>query len=403
MLKKQCRITLRAQLCLLFVAFFACAFLPVMAQEEENTNANALLARLIAGNERFVTGHLKAKHYQAERAALAGGQHPYAIVLACADSRVPPEILFDESLGRLFVIRAAGHVVDPVILGSIEYAVEHLHVNLLIVLGHDSCGAVKATISGGEFTPNIRSLISSIKPAVDITLAHGADEKHLLEMSIKENVRLQMQKSVLQSELISNEIYHKRLTMIGGVYHLATGRVEIVSADIAVERTEPLAEAGKEEAETAPAAKPAEKHNAKEAEREVKKEAAEPSKAPKAAPKANEEKKPTGKEEKMPKGKAAPEKTKKHVIFDGKTDFMSALLGAYENKQGLMVTKTTLMRDMNDHCFTEDCRSLPAGAIVKLEIPQILSIMGRPQLKVRYKGQSFYISAEKEFLEVLRQ
>jgi carbonic anhydrase len=118
------------------------------------------LATLMAGNKRFIAGSLKARDYLAERPQLVRDQHPYAIILTCADSRLSPEIIFDESMGRLFVVRTAGHVVDPVALGSIEYAVEHLHVPLLFVLGHDSCGAVKATISGGDATPNIRALLT---------------------------------------------------------------------------------------------------------------------------------------------------------------------------------------------------------------------------------------------------
>ncbi len=115
-----------------------------------------------------------------ERPELAEGQHPYAIVLACADSRVAPELIFDESLGKLFVVRVAGNVADPVVLGSIEYAVEHLHANLLMVLGHENCGAVKATIGGGAFPPNIEALIKRITPAVDKVRVQRLDEKMVL-------------------------------------------------------------------------------------------------------------------------------------------------------------------------------------------------------------------------------
>src|SRR4030095_8217804 len=117
------------------------------------------------------------------------------------DSRLSPEIIFDESQGRLFVIRTAGHVVDPVALGSIEYAVEHLHVNLLLILGHESCGAVKATISGGEAPPNIKALLNRIKPAVDKVRAEGIAESELLKAAVRENVRYQMQKSIFESEV----------------------------------------------------------------------------------------------------------------------------------------------------------------------------------------------------------
>ncbi|MBK7258284.1 MAG: hypothetical protein IPI01_10895 [Ignavibacteriae bacterium] len=108
------------------------------------------VARLLNGNRRFVEGRTAARDFVHERPALTAGQHPYAIILTCSDSRVPPELLFDESLGQLFVVRDAGNVVDSVVLGSIEYAAEHLHAGLLIVLGHEACGAVNATIKGGD-------------------------------------------------------------------------------------------------------------------------------------------------------------------------------------------------------------------------------------------------------------
>ena len=126
------------------------------------------LERLLAGNQRYVAARQKyPDQTAARRAELSGGQHPFAIVLGCADSRVPPEVIFDQGLGDLFVVRVAGNVVDDVVLGSIEYAAAHLHTSLVVVLGHSKCGAVGATIAGGELEGHLPDLAAAIQPAVD--------------------------------------------------------------------------------------------------------------------------------------------------------------------------------------------------------------------------------------------
>ena len=127
------------------------------------------MEKLKAGNKRFVEQRLSDKELAKHCAATADGQHPYAIVLACADSRVAPELVFDETIGDLFVIRVAGNVVDPDVLGSIEYAVEHLHVRLIVVLGHDKCGAVTAALSKETPPPgNLGELIHKIDGGKDL-------------------------------------------------------------------------------------------------------------------------------------------------------------------------------------------------------------------------------------------
>lgn len=126
------------------------------------------LELLKEGNARFVSGSLVPKdHYAEDRQKLSEGQHPFAVVLCCSDSRVVPEILFDQKLGDLFVIRNAGNVVDDDVLGSIEYAVEHLESPLVLVLGHSSCGAVTATCQGGELPGHIVDLAKRIRPSID--------------------------------------------------------------------------------------------------------------------------------------------------------------------------------------------------------------------------------------------
>jgi carbonic anhydrase len=199
-------------------------FIPSTAQQ---SSLNAV-RQLKAGNARYVSGKLRPRNYKADRKATADGQHPYAIVLACADSRVPPEILFDESLGKLFVVRVAGNVVDPVVLGSIEYAAEHLHVETLLVLGHESCGAVKATLEGGHAPPHIDSLVTRIQPAADEAKKAGLGAKKTLALAVQLNVFLQMAESVKQSEVLKEFVHDGKLKIVGGVYNLHSGRVEFL-------------------------------------------------------------------------------------------------------------------------------------------------------------------------------
>jgi carbonic anhydrase len=128
-------------------------------KEESTVPPGEALFRLRDGNDRFTSSRFQVRDYIRERKELMQSQHPYAIVLTCSDSRVPPEIIFDESLGKLFVLWVAGNVLDPALLGSIEYAAEHLHVSLILMMGHESCGAVKAALSGIKAPENLDSLI----------------------------------------------------------------------------------------------------------------------------------------------------------------------------------------------------------------------------------------------------
>jgi carbonic anhydrase len=151
-------------------------------------NADNALEKLKAGNQRYVTGQLMHHHQTGGRMrAVAIGQHPFAIVLGCADSRVPPEIIFDQGLGDLFVIRVAGNIIDDAILGSIEYAAEELRTSLLLVLGHERCGAVAATIKHGELLGHISTLVNAIQPAVDSAKQEPGD---LLSNAVQTNIKL---------------------------------------------------------------------------------------------------------------------------------------------------------------------------------------------------------------------
>ncbi|MFZ4620423.1 MAG: carbonic anhydrase [Bacteroidota bacterium] len=201
----------------------------VETEEERSVVSNLL--RLTEGNKRFVSGSLKRKDLSSQRAATANGQTPFAIVVTCSDSRVPPELIFDESIGQLFVIRLAGNVVDSLALGSIEYAVEHLHAHTLVILGHESCGAVKATIAGGTVPPNIGSIVRRIAPAVAKVREKKTEEKELLSECIKENVHGQIGLTMKMSPILFDAMVKGELLVLGGIYDLASGKVRFLTGE----------------------------------------------------------------------------------------------------------------------------------------------------------------------------
>jgi len=181
---------------------------------------------LLSGNKRFVEGNPTHPNQSiARRQEMAKGQNPRAAVLACADSRVSPEIVFDQGLGDLFVVRVAGNVVNDPILGSLEYAVEHLGTRLIVVLGHQRCGAVAAACAGGEAPGHIGSLVQALAPAVDKI---GKSEEGRVDWVAKENVRM-MAKSLRSCGPILEEFVRQgKLEVAGAFYNLDTGAVEIV-------------------------------------------------------------------------------------------------------------------------------------------------------------------------------
>src|SRR5271155_2695420 len=156
------------------------------APSQPTPSADQLWTNLMAGNGRFVAGKPATYELAALRQKLASGQSPHVIILSCSDSRVSPELTFDQSLGDLFVVRTAGNIADPVALGSMEYAVAHFHSPVLLVLGHQKCGAVIAACSGDKMpSTNLDAIVEKINPAVTQakTYAHGDD---LVESAIKE-------------------------------------------------------------------------------------------------------------------------------------------------------------------------------------------------------------------------
>jgi carbonic anhydrase len=188
------------------------------------------LDELMAGNARYVSGQSAARGFSAEKAALAAGQAPHSIVLGCADSRVAPELAFDQQLGQLFVVRVAGNTLDASGLASIEYAVKFLGASLIMVLGHSACGAVGAAIKvikdNAHLPGHLSQLIEPIVPAVKAVKGMGGDT---LTDAIKENVRLNVARMRRAGPIVSADIADGRVQAVGGFYDLATGRVELVT------------------------------------------------------------------------------------------------------------------------------------------------------------------------------
>ena len=227
----------------------ACASDPAHADQPIVPPAEAI-SRLKEGNARYTSGNehphesSEERRYMAtnsyenagmislgmtaaqateRRAELTKSQHPFAVVVGCSDSRVPPELVFDEGLGDLFVIRVAGNVIDDHALGSIEYAVDHLAVRLVVVLGHQRCGAVKAakeTIAAkGEAPAHIQSLVTAIRPAVEATA------KGDLEATVRENVKNVVQALRSSAPILKAKVDSGEVKVVGAYYNLDTGSV----------------------------------------------------------------------------------------------------------------------------------------------------------------------------------
>lgn len=193
--------------------------------------ADQALQRLIEGNQRFVSNQAIHPRQTIERCKeIAQGQEPFAILLGCVDSRVPPECIFDCGLGDLFVIRTAGQAIDRAALGSLEFGVAELHIPLLIVLGHEKCGAVIATIEVLEKNlpaeADIQFLVDAIRPAVEIAEAQVGD---LVENTVEAHIRLTIER-LLRSPVLARAAQNGDLKIVGAKYALKTGLVEVISA-----------------------------------------------------------------------------------------------------------------------------------------------------------------------------
>ena len=366
----------------------------------------AALEKLLAGNERFMKGMSLEKHYIADRPALAKEQHPYAIILTCADSRLSPEAIFDESLGQLFVVRVAGNVSDPIILGSIEYAAEHLHASLLVVMGHESCGAVKAAVANSPVPPNIAKIIQRLRPAVDKARVDGRNENEIVTAAIKENVRYQVRMMTFESDVLAEMEHGHKLKIMGGVYNLHSGKVEFLSTpeteetpDVK-EKPAPATPVIKAQHAT-PNAAPTTKSALVPAHGE-KKPATTPAPAPvKKAPAAKEA--PHSSHDDAEAMAVPPQRDIKpavqaEVAFAARP-FEQKVRTAYESHYQVILKRTALLRDSHDRCLSPDCRSLPAGEVVTLDSPYLVDVMGRPTLRVRHGKQTFYVPAEEKNFE----
>lgn len=178
------------------------------------THSTEALKLLKEGNARFISGNLVPKdHYAEDRMKLSQGQRPFAVVLCCSDSRVVPEILFDQQLGDLFVIRNAGNVVDEDVLGSVEYAVEHLESPLVVVLGHSCCGAVTATCQGGELPGHLVDIAKRIRPSIST------------DCCVNDNARRHAER---MAQLIRENpiVEHLKVAVVAAFYDIASGMVE---------------------------------------------------------------------------------------------------------------------------------------------------------------------------------
>lgn len=196
---------------------------------ENVISPDAALKRLMKGNERYVEGVSRRHDFKHERAALAAGQNPYAAILSCADSRVAPEYAFDSARGDLFVCRVAGNFATDETLASLEYGVAVLNVPLILVLGHDACGAIDATIKvmkdGKPLPGHLPTLTTGLMPAVKATLEHGGN---LLDNSIRQNVFDNVSKLKAATPILSAAVESNKLKVVGGIYRLKDGRVDMI-------------------------------------------------------------------------------------------------------------------------------------------------------------------------------
>ena len=198
------------------------------AHETADVTADEALRRLERGNARFVAGQLSGTTAIADiRRKVAQGQKPFAIIVGCSDSRVGPELIFDQKVGDIFVVRTAGEVVDPVGLGSIEYAVAHLGSPLIVVLGHERCGAVSAAVSGAKEPGHIGTVLKAIEPAVRMTKGQAGDPVENAVRAQALHVAAQLQAS---GPILKEAVQSGKLKIVAARYDLDSGKVSLLSA-----------------------------------------------------------------------------------------------------------------------------------------------------------------------------
>lgn len=213
------------------VRLFACAalvatlcFSAAASDMAPGVTPEVALTRLTEGNKRFVDGASTHPDQTVEhRVEVAGGQHPFAIVLTCADSRLSPEIIFDQGIGDIFVVRNAGNLLDDHVLGSIEYAVEHLHAPLIVVLGHTKCGAVSAAVAGGEAPGHIKSIVESLSDAVSMAKKKPGDA---VDNAVRISAKLSAAALAKAEPIVGEAVKSGGVKVVAARYDIATGQVE---------------------------------------------------------------------------------------------------------------------------------------------------------------------------------
>lgn len=192
----------------------------------ERPSPEQALQRLLDGNARYVAGHVEHPNQSvARRVEVASGQSPFAVIVTCSDSRVAPEFYFDQGLGDLFVVRDAGNTLNDHVIGSIEYAVEHLHASIVLVVGHEKCGAVSAAVAGGRAEGRIATIIEAIRPALRETRNQAGDKT---DNAIRGHARRGAQTLAVTDPIISQAVRSGEIKIFAARYDLASGRVELL-------------------------------------------------------------------------------------------------------------------------------------------------------------------------------
>lgn len=231
---KKTTITLLSACMLSFLSFSHGARLPVSQDEQAAMKPGDVLADLMAGNQRYAAGKLSDPNLQARIQAAVSGQYPKAYVLSCVDSRVPVEMVFDQSLGDIFVGRVAGNVENEDQIGSMEFAAKYAGAKLILVLGHESCGAVKGACAGVE-DGNLTLLLEKISPAVQSVKGfkakdRTADNKDFVDQVIQKNVERTVADIRTRSPILAEMEASGKIRIVGGVYSLKSGKVELADS-----------------------------------------------------------------------------------------------------------------------------------------------------------------------------
>lgn len=201
-------------------------------ESQNQLTPETALSDLMQGNERFTSSNMEVRDYDSQRQGTVGGQYPKAVVLACIDSRVPVEMVFDQGLGDIFVARVAGNFENEDMLGSLEYSCKVAGSKVVMVLGHESCGAVKSACDGVELG-NITHLLSNILPAVALSKQqvdgeHNSSNQAFVARTVENNVKLTLDRIRERSPILKEMEDEGAIRIVGGVYSLSTGKVELL-------------------------------------------------------------------------------------------------------------------------------------------------------------------------------